>query len=205
MKLNAEEGYIKFNLRWEEYGPLIPASVVKALNSWRDIMRTLEMLGATEDGIGFGNLSARFRDTNQFYITGTATGKHQKLGREHFCLVTDYNFRENRLSCTGPVRASAESMTHAAIYEADREVGAVFHIHHQTLWKSMLNKVPTTPDNAEYGSPEMALALLDMVKQKKTRKQRIAVMHGHENGIMIWGRSPDDAGEYMLSYYNLIL
>ena len=202
--MNAEEGYIKFNLRWEEHGPVIPAPLFKSLNTWREIMLTLDMVGVTQDGIGFGNLSSRFRNTNQFYITGTATGKHPKLGKNHYCLVTDYDIPKNRLSCTGPIRASAESMTHAAIYRADPNVGTVYHIHHKVLWKALLGKVPTTPEKAEFGTPEMALSLQDMLKKKETREQRIAVMHGHENGIIFWGKDPDEAGKYLLSYYNLI-
>ena len=103
-------------------------------------MHALDMVGATEDGTGFGNLSARSSNTNRFYITGTATGKHPELTKNHYCLVTDYDIRQNRLSCRGPVRASAESMTHAAIYESAPDVGAVYHIHHKALWRSMLDK-----------------------------------------------------------------
>jgi ribulose-5-phosphate 4-epimerase/fuculose-1-phosphate aldolase len=201
----SEEGYIKFNIHWEKRGPVITAPLLKSLNTWRDIMYSLGMVGANEEGIGFGNLSARSGSSHQFYISGTATGKYKKLGRKHFCLVTDHDIPGNSLSCTGPVRASAESMSHAAIYKADPGVGAVFHVHHESLWKSMLDKVPTTPQEAEYGTPEMALALLKMVKQNEIREKRIAVMHGHENGILTWGSDPDEAGKYLLSYYNMIV
>jgi ribulose-5-phosphate 4-epimerase/fuculose-1-phosphate aldolase len=203
--MNAKEGYIKFNLRWDKRGPVIPASLLKSLNSWREIMRNLDMVGATTEGIGYGNLSARYRNTSKFYITGTATGNFTELTRNHYCLVTEYNIRQNRLSCAGPVRASAESMTHAAIYLSAPDVGAVYHIHHKALWKSMLDKVPTTPENAEFGTPEMALSLMNMLKDKEIRDERIAVMHGHEDGIIFWGRDADEAGKYVLSYYNLIV
>ncbi len=93
---------------------------------------------------------------------------------------------------------------HAAIYRADPDVGAVYHIHHKALWKALLGKVPTTPEKAEFGTPEMALSLQDMLKKKETREERIAVMHGHEDGIIFWGKDPDEAGKYLLSYYNLI-
>jgi ribulose-5-phosphate 4-epimerase/fuculose-1-phosphate aldolase len=203
--MNSQEGYIKFNLRWTEQEPLIPAALLKALNKWRDILHRLEMVGATEDGTGFGNLSARSGYTSKFFITGTSTGRHGQLGKKHYCLVTDYDFSQNLLSCTGPVRASAESMTHAAVYQADPEAGAVYHIHHGGLWNSLLNKVPTTPEKAEYGTPEMALALLTMLKKKEIRDEKIVVMSGHESGIIFWGKDTDEAGKYLLSYYNLIL
>ena len=203
--MSHENGYIKFNLSWVEQGPVIPAILLKSLNTWRDIMYGLEMVGANEEGIGFGNLSVRSGNTGKFYITGTATGRNAKLDREHYCLVTDYSILYNRLTCMGPVRASAESMTHAAIYQSDPKLGAVYHIHHEALWKYLLDKVPTTPGKAEYGTPEMAMSLLTLLKNREVRDKRIAVFRGHENGIIIWGKDPDDAGKYLLSYHNLIV
>ena len=73
--MSHENGYIKFNLSWVEQGPVIPAILLKSLNTWRDIMYGLEMVGANEEGIGFGNLSVRSGNTGKFYITGTATGR----------------------------------------------------------------------------------------------------------------------------------
>jgi L-ribulose-5-phosphate 4-epimerase len=203
--MNPEEGYIRFNLRWEERGPVITAPMLKSLNTWRDIMYSLEMIGANVEGIGFGNLSARSGSSHKFYISGTATGRHKRLSRKHFCLVTDFDIQKNHVSCTGPVRASAESMTHAAIYQADPKAGSVFHIHHKAMWESLLDKVPTTANKAEYGTPEMARALLSLLEYKTVRDQRIAVMSGHEDGIIIWGKDADEAGKYLLSYYNLIV
>ena len=203
--MNPEEGFIRFNLRWEERGPVITAPMLKSLNTWRDIMYSLEMIGANDEGIGFGNLSARSGSSRKFYISGTATGRRKRLTRNHFCLVTDFDILKNHVSCTGPVRASAESMTHAVIYQADPDIGAVFHIHHKTMWEALLDKVPTTTEKAEYGTPEMAQAILDMLKDTAVRDQRIAVMSGHKDGIIIWGKDADEAGKYLLSYYNLIV
>jgi ribulose-5-phosphate 4-epimerase/fuculose-1-phosphate aldolase len=199
------EGNIKFKLKWEETGPVITAPMMKSLNTWREIMYSLEMIGAYPDGIGYGNLSARSGNTNRFYISGTATGKFRKLLKKHYCLVKSFDFPENSLQCSGPVLPSSESMTHAAIYSTDPGTGAVYHIHHEPMWESLKGKVPTTPPEARFGTPEMAGALMEIMKDKASREQRIAVMGGHETGVIIWGRDTDEAGKYLLSYYNLIL
>lgn len=168
-------------------------------------MYTLEMIGASSEGIGFGNLSARSGNTPEFYISGTATGSYRKLGKNHYCLVKDFDIQQNRLSCTGPVRASSESMTHAVIYRADPRVGAIFHIHHAAMWSVLIGRAPTTPSDAEYGTPEMALALTELMNDPVSRDQRIAVMGGHQDGIIFWGADPDETGSYLLSYYNMII
>ena len=203
--MDIEDGNIKFKMSWEERGPVITAPMLRSLNKWREIMVSLGMVGALADDIGYGNLSARSGNTGRFYITGTTTGKYNKVGRKHFCLVTAYDFRENRLECTGPVWPSSESMTHAAIYSSDPGTGAVFHIHHEAMWNSLNGKVPTTPAETCFGTLEMAGALRKIMMDKASRDQKIAVMGGHENGIMLWGNDADEAGKYLLSYYNLIL
>ena len=35
----------------------------------------------------------------------------------------------------------------------------MIHCHDMKLWKALLHKVPTTPENVEYGRPEMAHAV----------------------------------------------
>jgi len=204
MSQDTGEGNIKIKLRWEERGPEIPAPMMKSLNTWRDIMFSLGMVGAYSNGIGYGNISARSGIKDRFYISGTGTGKYKKLGRKHYCLVTGFDIAQNRLDCTGPVRASAESMTHAAVYSSYPGTGAVFHIHHEEMWKFFMGKVPATPPEAHFGSAKMALALVRLLQDNNAREQRIAVMEGHEPGIIFWGKDTDEAGKYLLSYYNLL-
>jgi ribulose-5-phosphate 4-epimerase/fuculose-1-phosphate aldolase len=203
--METEDGNLKFKLRWEERESVITAPMLRSLNKWREIMVSLEMVGALAEGIGYGNLSARSGNSGRFYISGATTGKYSKVGRKHYCLVTAYDFIENKLECTGPVWPSSESMTHAAIYSTDPGTGAVFHIHHAAMWKALKDKASTTPPDIEYGTPGMARALKEIMTDKAAREQRIAVMGGHENGILFWGGDPDEAGKYLLSYYNLTL
>ncbi len=44
------------------------------LNAYRRNLRRARLIGVDSNGIGFGNLSVRDGATNNFYITGSATG-----------------------------------------------------------------------------------------------------------------------------------
>jgi ribulose-5-phosphate 4-epimerase/fuculose-1-phosphate aldolase len=85
-----------------------------------------------KDGIGYGNISTRFQK-NKFIITGSATGSLTKLTTNHYTLVTDYDINRNTLTTIGPIKASSESLTQAIIYESQKSVKAVMHVHHLEL------------------------------------------------------------------------
>ena len=87
-----DEGVIKFNCQWTKSAPLDEAWI-RDLNVWRDKLYGLGLIGLNEDGIGYGNISIRFRK-NQFIISGSGTGKFKKLTEEHYALVTDYDVRK---------------------------------------------------------------------------------------------------------------
>jgi L-ribulose-5-phosphate 4-epimerase len=203
--MNPGEGYIKFVVNWTKIEPGIPMEELEKLNTWREVLCNLGMIGADEQGIGFGNISIRKLGTKHFYITGSATGSLKNLNKQHYCLVTGYNLDENTLACTGPIKASSESMSHAAVYSEFPGAGAVIHIHHNAFWTSLLNRVPTTQKGVEYGTPEMAREIIRLLREPGTLEGRIIVMGGHKDGIVVFGKDLDDAGRYVLSYYNTII
>ena len=199
------EGYIKFVVNWKKTGPVIPAEAFIKITAWRDVLYGLGMIGSDKKGIGFGNISLREKESNYFYITGSATGSLRSLDEQHYCLVTGYNLEENSLACTGPIKASSESMSHAAIYNEFPGACAVIHVHHYIFWSSLFNRVPTTSRDAEYGTPEMAREIIRLLREPGTLEGRIIVMGGHKDGIIIFGKDMDEAGAYTLSYYNEII
>jgi L-ribulose-5-phosphate 4-epimerase len=199
------EGYIKFVVNWQKTHPVIPTEELIKISAWRDVLYGLGMIGADKKGIGFGNISLRKNRLNHFYITGSATGSLKSLDEQHYCLVTGYNLDENKLACTGPIKASSESMSHAAIYSESPATGAVIHIHHNLFWKGLLNRVPTTSKDAEYGTPEMAREIIRLLREPGTLEGRIIVMGGHKDGIILFGKDMDEAGAYTLSYYNEVV
>ena len=163
-----QEGYIKFNFKWDRTEPLALDQILD-LNMWRQKLYALGLIGITPDGFGIGNVSKRISKT-QFVITGSATGGVAELGPEHYTVVTDYDFRNNSLMCKGPIQASSESLSHAAIYRNRPDVNAVFHVHHYKIWKNVLTKYPHTHESVEGGTPEMAYAIEELVVENPELK-----------------------------------
>jgi len=195
-----ETGVIKFNCNWIKENPL-DSELLRDLNLWRDKMFELGFIGVTEEGIGYGNMSVRFRE-NQFIITGSATGKLKKLGIEHYTKVVDYDLEKNSLTAIGPILASSESLTHAVIYEHDKNVNAVIHIHNLFLWKKLMDKIPSTNKNVEYGTPAMAKEIIRLFDQTDLKNKKILVMAGHEEGIISFGKNLNEAGNLLLKALN---
>ena len=125
----------------------------------------------------------------EFFITGSATGGKAMLEPRHYARVTDYDIKGNHLACVGLTKASSESMSHAAIYEARPDVHAVCHIHHGPLWYKLCGTVPTTSEAIEYGTPEMALALAELARGITDPSDRLIVMGGHQDGLIAFGES----------------
>ena len=191
------EGYIKFNLSWEKKSFDFDNQEFITLNSFRDKLYKLDLIGAYPDGIGFGNLSIRYKK-NEFIISGSATGNIKNISKEHYALVKDYNISKNIVSCVGLTKASSESLSHASIYVSNTKVNAVIHIHHMELWKKYLNNLPTTSIDAEFGTPEIAVEISKLANQESG----IIIMGGHPEGIISYGKTLDEAGEIILKYYN---
>jgi ribulose-5-phosphate 4-epimerase/fuculose-1-phosphate aldolase len=191
-----QEGYIKFNCHWIKAGPVSHDHTSK-INIWREKLYALGLIGVYNDGISFGNISMRF-DGNTFIITGSATGELNQLNENHFTLVTRYDLEQNSLECKGPMIASSESLTHAALYESAPELQAVIHVHNLEMWKRLINKVPTTQADAEYGTPEMAGEIKRLFNETGVKDEKILVMGGHEEGIIAFGKDMDEAGETLL-------
>ena len=194
-----DEGYIKFNPEWE-MAPPMPEAALQELLAWRARLYELGLIGAYDNGIGFGNISHRWGSGEQFVISGSATGLIPRLGPEHFTLVSRVDIDANRLWCQGPVIASSESMSHAVIYRECPEVRGVIHVHSLPLWEKLLHQVPTTDQRATYGSPEMALSIIHLLQTTPLREQGIFVMEGHREGIFTFGSTLDEAGAVLLGY-----
>jgi L-ribulose-5-phosphate 4-epimerase len=162
------------------------------------------LIGAYSNGIGYGNISMK-ASADTFYISGTATGRLEALEEKHYPLVNSWDINDNSLLCTGRINASAESLSHAVIYDSLPDVGAVIHIHHKGMWDKYLNEILTTSPNVLYGTPEMAKEIEQIVSTVKANQDPILVMGGHEEGIIVWGRTIDEAGKIVMNYYNSFL
>lgn len=183
----SETGVIKF--RCESDGAaLTPFPGFQDLNAARQEVRRLGLLGVSEDGIGFGNVSLRDGATASFYITGSGTGALPELTLEHYAKVMAWDFGRNWLRCAGRAIASAESLTHAAVYSMDAEARVVVHGHDSNLWRSLCECGIATCGDVPYGTPEMAAEVQRLFRETGVRQKKIFAMAGHEEGIVAFGR-----------------
>jgi ribulose-5-phosphate 4-epimerase/fuculose-1-phosphate aldolase len=186
-----EEGYIKYHCDWIQEQVIKPEQI-HDINKWRSMLMMKGFIGMYDNGIGFGNISMRM-DQHVFMISGSATGGIKELTADHYALVTDFNLAQNQLTCKGMTTASSESLTHAAIYACSKETNAVVHIHHKEKWSSLLHQAATTDSSIAYGTPEMAFAIQRLIKEDKVGPSRIIVMGGHEEGLIAYGKSVEEA------------
>ena len=197
-----DEGYIKFRCTWLKAE--LPAEIsIKKINACRDKLYDSGLIGAYADGTGYGNISIRLND-NIFLITGTTTGNIQHLTDKHYTTVTGYNIMQNTLVCEGPIKASSESLTHAIIYESMPAINAVIHIHNKALWNNLIGVVPTTSAEVRYGTPEMAFEMNRLIESTNLINERILVMAGHEDGLIVIGKDLNQALNNVQDYYAAI-
>lgn len=187
-----EEGYIKFKPQWTAAPPL-PDEQIEEINRRRIEVYRLGLIGAYPDGIGYGNISVRLNAEGQFLISGSATGGLPELDARHYCVVQSADPKHNTVVCEGPIVASSESMSHAAIYGECPEARAVIHAHHRKLWRRLLHCIPTTRAEVAYGSPEMAREIVRLLRETDLRRTKIFVTAGHEEGIFAFGASLEEA------------
>ena len=186
------DGYVRFHVVWA------PASAPEHANLSRlDAVRTRlwdrGWVGATPEGIGFGNLSIRnLGQAASFIITGTATGARRVLGTSGYVRVMSADPARNTVACEGPVKASAETMTHAAVYAAaGKEIRCVIHIHAADLWNRALHLGwPQTPPEAEYGTPALAESVRKLVRTLRGTRA-VMVLAGHRDGLLAYGETPE--------------
>jgi L-ribulose-5-phosphate 4-epimerase len=163
------------------------------LNAYRRKLLDLSLIGVDPNGVGFGNLSVRDGATDNFYITGSATGGIHELTLANCAKVVAFDFERNRVRYEGSALPSSESLTHAAIYESDATAGAIIHCHNSELWGALLNEAPTTSKAAEYGTPELANEIMQLFTRSDLQSRKIVVMAGHEGGILTFGKDLEEA------------
>ena len=194
-----DEGTIKYQSSWVRSGPVdLPG--IDDLVRWRKPLHDAGLIGhLADEDVGYGNLSVRSSDEGLFLVSGTQTGHLPDVGPEHFSLVTDYDIGRNTLTCRGPVAASSEALTHAAIYALDAAIRAVVHVHSRDLWVGLKASLPATGTGVAYGTPEMAMEFRRLYRDTDFSVDGVARMTGHENGLISTGRTVREAAEKILA------
>lgn len=197
----SDEGVIKFKCVLTE-APPPPEENIAELKHFRQLLYMYNLIGEDADGIGFGNISCRIKNTSEFIITGTQTGGLKTLESNHFTVVDDFNIERNTVYCKGNLPASSETLTHAALYKTSAQVNAVIHVHHAETWQKNIDKLPTTKANIEYGTPHMALEVMRLASLNpvdQIHQAQIIIMAGHKDGIIAYGNSLKNAFDFLMN------
>jgi len=100
----------------------------------------------------------------------------------------------------GLYQPSSEALSHAMMYEVHPDIQAVIHIHSAPLWHMMV-KEKYLSTSAEYGTAEMVQEISSLYAKHNPFEHHAFVMKGHENGIITFGRSVEEAE---LNLYQII-
>jgi ribulose-5-phosphate 4-epimerase/fuculose-1-phosphate aldolase len=201
------DGIIKYDRTNFSQCPPLPIDEYSKLEYWRKKLYLVNLIGEyKEEKIGFGNVSLiqdyskLLKTTNpQFIITATQTGKYSNLNGEHYTRILDFSINELKVQMQGPVEASSEVITHAAIYAQNSDIKAIFHVHSAAIWKLMIEEnFSFTAENIPYGTLEMAKATQECVGKSNFG---LICMRGHADGVVAYGRTPEEAWKYLMQLY----
>lgn len=207
-----EEGVIKFRFehRREPLSGERLSEAVCSLIAWREILALTGLVGQERsryEGAGYGNVSIRLGrpgmglGRRSFLITGTQTSGKRCIGLDDFCVIERYDFASNRIVSRGLTRPSSESMTHGAVYDLGPHIRSVLHAHTPVLWSRRRElRLPETSPDVPYGTPEMAREVQRLYRQGVFAERRVLAMGGHEDGIIAFGRTPEDAGQALMTW-----
>jgi ribulose-5-phosphate 4-epimerase/fuculose-1-phosphate aldolase len=202
-----EEGVIKFKLQFSLAGPMEMEQLAE-LNKWRNSLWQRALIGqdpARYDGYGFGNVSQRSgadnaaRGRRSFVISGTQTGHLPELDKHHYTQVITYDAVTNSVSAAGPIKPSSESLTHGMIYDLDNGIRTVLHVHSPDIWLAADRiGIPVTDATVTYGTPKMAAEVQRLFNDTNVREGKIFSMGGHEDGIVSFGTTAEEAGNILI-------
>jgi ribulose-5-phosphate 4-epimerase/fuculose-1-phosphate aldolase len=207
-----DEGVIKFEAEHDRR-PLdrrLFGDLACKLVAWREIMAMTQLVGqdpARYGGAGYGNVSGRIgppsngRGRRAMLITGTQTSGQKRVTLDQFCVVDFYDYARNRVRSAGMIEPSSETMTHGAIYDLSPHVRFVLHAHTPIIWRrAEALGIPTTDRDVPYGTPEMAYEVLRLYRSSPLAEVKILSMAGHEDGIIVFGHTIEEAGQTLLAY-----
>ena len=193
-----KEGVVKYTVRHVTARIALPPDLPELL-SWRRRLRELGLIGADAEGIGYGNISVRLYSSPGFLITGSQSSGLADIDQRHFARVTVIDLDRNALRSIGELPPSSEALTHAALYQSRSSIRAVVHVHSNAIWSAWRDRLPTTRYDVAYGTPEMAYEMLRLRKRTAITDQGAIVMGGHQDGVIAFGRSLDEAAGQVLA------
>jgi ribulose-5-phosphate 4-epimerase/fuculose-1-phosphate aldolase len=192
------DGIIKYSIEHTVFDARIPYDLYGELEAVRSRLHRLGLIGINEEGIGYGNISAKeSAGDSLFYITATQTGHLERLGTSLYTQVTGCDFDTFVLRSKGKEKPSSEAFSHAMVYGLDPAIRAVIHIHSLALWKFMLRRKDLAT-KAPYGTLAMTEEIAALYLKQSPLESPMFVMKGHEEGIMIFAESLQKAEKELL-------
>jgi len=192
-----KEGVVKYTVKHETARLDLPADMPEFF-AWRRRHRQLELLGADAAGIGYGNLRIRLFATPSFLITSSQSSGLLEVDQRHFSRVTVVDLDRNFLRSSGQLPPSSEALTHAALYQVSGAIRAVVHVHSPSIWTAHRDHLPTTRDDALYGTPEMGYEMIRLHKRRALGRLGVIVMGGHRDGVVAFGPTMAEAAGEIL-------
>lgn len=199
------EGVIRFAYQLDQPSSPVDEEISRQLNAWRRILKDVGLVSqdpARYDGYGFGNLSTREQEAehgNTFVITATQTGRLASLEPQHYVRVTGFNLSRFWVDAEGSLPPSSESLTHAALYQADARIRWIFHGHSPDIFQRCgALKLVTIPEHVAYGTTDMARAVTELLEANMSRPILFVTL-GHEDGVFACGPTARDTGTLMIS------
>lgn len=194
------DGIIKFQISHKTSSIEIDPAVFEEVSELRTQLHDLQLIGQLPNGIGYGNVSIRYPhgEMNEFLITGNGTGNLRMLPISGYAVVTKADINSNLVESYGKTKASSESLSHAILYHTNPNIQGVVHVHNNKLWKHLFDMELTTPATQAFGTPEIATSIGNCMR--KSPNKGIIVMGGHQDGIISYGISLQEAIDSLLSY-----
>ncbi len=197
--MSEQEGVIQFNLFHDEddaqHYPQLDALI--KCHQHMHVLGLIDQDPKRYGGYAYGNISQRLTG-NEFIISGTQTGGINNLTANHYAHVVNCDIANNTVQSSGPIQPSSECMSHSAIYSTNPTIMAVIHIHNPEIWQHHHTlKLSTTAADIDYGTPEMAVAIQDCVRQSP---QGIAML-GHLDGVICFASDIATADKNVTALY----
>lgn len=206
------EGIIRFDVR-HETRPLeerVLGETASVLSAWRELLAGIGVIGLDPgryEGLGYGNVSARVgpfgdvpRGRRRFLVSGSQTGGLARLTLREYALVESWDLEGDRVGSAGLVAPSSESLTHAALYDVSPAIRVVLHAHAPDLWRhARALGLPVSHPEAANGTTAMALEVQRLYREGTFASTRVAAMGGHEDGVLAFGGSAEEAGTALVA------
>lgn len=179
---------LKFKLTLKRAAAPLP-SEIHSLEKWRALFYKLQLVGEyPNEKIGFGNLSCRLPDKKSFLITGGQTGHLPHLQPHHYTRLIHCDLSKGHVIAEGLIAPSVESLIHYELYESDPNIQFIFHLHHHRLWEYL-----------QTNGHEVAQGII------KGAESGIFVIKGHQDEIIAFSSTAEEAGKLVLDLYRKII